>query len=69
MNSIVKVQRIYKSLQQEHRDLVNRLNNTKGNTELIAYLQKEINKLLPELEWFKRAFENNAIVENEGDEE
>jgi hypothetical protein len=69
MNSIIKVQRIYKSLQQEHRDLVNRLNNTKGNAELIIYLQKEIDKILPELEWFKRAFENNVIVENEGDEE
>jgi len=69
MNSILKVHKLYRNLQQEHRDLVNRLNNTKGNAELITYLQKEIDKILPELEWFKRAFENNAIVENEGDEE
>ena len=65
MNSIIKVQRIYKSLQQEHRDLVNRLNNTKGNTELIAYLQKEINKLLPELEWFQKVFEIHPIPEDD----
>lgn len=69
MRTVSKVTKLYKSLQQEHRDLVNRLNNTKGNAELIIHLQKEIDKILPELEWFKRAFENNTIVENEGDEE
>lgn len=69
MNSILKVHKFYRNLQQEHRDLVNRLNNTKGNARLITYLQKKIDKILPELEWFKRAFENNVIVENEGDEE
>lgn len=67
MRTVNKVAKLYKGLQQEHRDLVNRLNNTKGNTELIAYLQKEINKLLPELEWFQKVFETYPIPEDDNE--
>ena len=60
MDAINKVHRIYRNLIQEHNNLVGKLNNTKGNSDMIAYLQQEVDKNILQLEWFRKAFSTNG---------
>lgn len=60
MDAINKVHRIYRNLIQEHNNLVGKLNNAKGNSDIIVYLQQEVDKNISQLEWFRKAFSANG---------
>jgi hypothetical protein len=63
-----KIHKLYRSLNQEYRDSVNRLNNSKGKIENIVFLQEQADDLLEQINWVKKAFLANGekIDESEG---
>jgi len=60
-----KLHKIYLGLQHEHRDLVNKLNNCKGNAGNIVFIQEQLDDTLSQLEWIRKSFLANGEKINE----
>ena len=55
-----KIHKLYRSLNQEYRDSVYRLNNSKGNVSNIVFLQSQVDDLFEQINWIRKAFEANG---------